>query len=149
MNLPIILKILIGVGAAALFWYMVGKEKTKTITIVVGGLMLAFYLLVYIGGDTITIKNRVTTDICEVNFAYKPEENGWGKDHLGGAPIRYTHTRDFRLPLYFEWLAGDSEGGYSGRVVDCEGNEVAIQGGMGIETNYEIWEILPTTPVED
>lgn len=116
------------------------REMLKRGLLVVGAIVLVWFLFVQNGGDTVTILNHSSKEICEVNFAFSPEENGWGRNKIR-ANIKYPHSRDIRMPLYFEWFAEDAEGGYSGRVVGCDGTVVDMQEGLGVDTNYELWEV--------
>ncbi|MEJ2758924.1 MAG: hypothetical protein P8046_10630, partial [Anaerolineales bacterium] len=90
--------------------------------------------------DTITLLNRSGTEICDVYFAYQPEVNGWGKDRLR-SQLRFPQSRDIRLPIYFEWFAENPEAGYSGRTVDCDGNELEVMDGIGGDGNFFVWEV--------
>ena len=116
------------------------KVLLKRIVYGIGILLTVWFLLVQNGGDTITILNHRQKEICEVYFAFNPEENGWGPNRLGSV-IRYTHSRDIRLPLYFEWLAENPEVGYHGRAVSCEGEVLAEISGLGVDANFQIWTI--------
>ena len=104
------------------------------------GLIALWLLFVQFGGDTITILNKTNEDICGVYFAYSPEIEGWGRNRILGK-IRSTHSKDIRLPLFFEWFADDALVGYNGKLIDCEGNEVARMEDMGVDENYIIWTV--------
>lgn len=116
------------------------KELLKKILIGVVIVVAIWFLLIQNGGDTITILNRSGKDICELYFAYQPDVNGWGPDRLHST-IRSPHSRDIHLPIYFEWFADNPQTGYSGRAVDCDGNELMVLDGIGAEENFFIWEI--------
>lgn len=116
------------------------RETVKKILTGVAIVLAVWFLFIKSGGDTITILNRSGADICELYFAYQPEENGWGPDRLR-SEIRRTHARDIRLPIYFEWFADAPEAGYSGRAVDCDGNELMVLDGIGGDGNFFIWEV--------
>ena len=116
------------------------KTLIKRILYGIGILVVVWFVLIQNGGDTITILNQNPDDICEVYFAFNPEENGWGTNRIR-SEIRYPHSRDIRLPLYFEWFAENRQDGYSGRVVSCEGEILLEEGGLGIDTNYLMWNI--------
>lgn len=107
---------------------------------ILAGVVLFWFLFVQNGGDTITILNRSGEDICEVYFSYHGSEGDWGRDRLR-SKIQYPHSKDFRLPIYYEWFAEDRAGGYSGRVVSCDGEELAVIEGIGGEDNYFAWEV--------
>lgn len=116
------------------------KERIRRILTIVAVAVVVWFLFIRNGGDTITILNRSSGDICEVYFAFAPEENGWGRDRVL-SDIKRTHSRDIRLPIYFEWFADSPEAGYSGRAVDCNGNVIDVKDGIGIDTNFFIWEV--------
>lgn len=116
------------------------KTLIKRILYGIGALAVVWFVLIQNGGDTITILNQNPYDICEVYFAFNPEENGWGPNRIR-SEIRYPHSRDIRLPLYFEWFAENRQDGYRGRVVSCEGEILLEEGGLGIDTNYLMWNI--------
>jgi hypothetical protein len=139
MSISMVIQIVVGVVAASLVWFLFRKEETKKVAIAIGAVALIYILFIANGGDTVTILNHSTEDICEVYFAFTPEENGWGPNRLN-SPIRYTHSRDIRMPIYFEWF-GESDAGFTGRVISCEGEELAVHPELGIETNYEVWEV--------
>lgn len=107
---------------------------------ILAGLVLAWFLFVQNGGDTITILNRSAEDICEVYFSYNGSEGEWGRNRVL-SKIQYPHSRDIRLPLYFEWFAEDRAGGYDGLVVSCEGEVLDIIEGIGGDGNFFIWEV--------
>ena len=139
MSTSMVIQVIVGVVAAGLVWFLYRKEKTKKAAIAIGVAALIYILVIANGGDTVTILNHSTEDICEVYFAFDPEENGWGPNRLN-SPIRYTHSRDIRMPIYFEWT-GDKEAGFSGRVISCEGEELDLHTELGIDTNFEVWEV--------
>ena len=140
MSISLIVQIIIGVIAAGLIWFFFRKEKTKKFAYAIGAIALVYFLLIANGGDTITILNHSSEEICEVYFTFSPEEKGWGSNRLNSS-IPYPHSRDIRMPIYFEWFGDDSGAGYSGRVVSCEGEELDVHSDLGIETNYEVWEV--------
>ena len=116
------------------------KEKIKQVLKILGVIAALWFLFIQNGGDTITILNRSSKDICEVYFAFSPEENGWGRNRIF-SDIKKTHSRDIRLPIFFEWFAKSPESGYNGRTVDCDGNELDLMKEIGIDSNFFIWEI--------
>lgn len=116
------------------------REQLKKVLLAVGGIILAWFLFVQNGGDTVTILNHSAEEICEVNFAFSPQENGWGRNRIR-SNIKYPHSRDVRVPLYFEWFIENAEAGYSGQVVSCDGTVLDSVEGLGVDTNYELWEI--------
>jgi hypothetical protein len=116
------------------------REKIRRLIIGLGIILAVWFLFIQNGGDTITILNRSSKDICEVYFAFDPVENGWGRNQIF-SELKRTHSRDIRMPIYFEWFAGTPTAGYSGRVVDCEGNQLQVKEGMGIDSNFYIWEV--------
>jgi len=138
MSILMIIQIVIGGIAAILVGFFLRKDETRKYAYAIGAAALIWFLLIANGGDTVTILNHSTEDICEVYFAFSPEENGWGHNQLNKT-IRYPHSRDIRMPIYFEWFGGAY--GYSGRVISCEGEELDIRSDIGIDTNYEIWEV--------
>ena len=138
MSNSMMFQIVIGVIAAVLVWFLFRKEETRKFAYIIGVVVLIYFLFIANGGDTVTILNHSTEDICEVYFAFNPDENGWGSNRLNKT-IRYPHSRDIRMPIYFEWVGGDE--GYSGKVVSCEGEELDIRMELGIESNYEVWEV--------
>ena len=140
MSIPLIIQLIVGAAAAGLVWFLYKKDDTKKFGTAIGALALIYILVIANGGDTITILNHSAEDICEVYFSVSPEEKGWGPNRLNSA-IRYPHSRDIRLPIYFEWLVSDSGGGYSGRVISCDGVELDIRSEIGHQTNFEIWEV--------
>lgn len=112
----------------------------RKILIGIGVVVAVWFLFIQNGGDTITVLNRSNRDICEIYFAYEPEENGWGPDRIR-SEIPTPHSRDIRLPIYFEWFASAKEVGYQGRAVDCSGNEITTIDNIGADTNFIIWEV--------
>ena len=140
MSVSSIVQIVVGVVSAGLVWFLFRREETRKYAIVIGALALIWFVFVANGGDTVTILNHSTVEICEVFFAFSPEEDGWGYNRIN-SPIPYPHSRDIRMPIYFEWFRGESAGGYSGRVMSCEGEELDLRVDLGIETNYEVWEV--------
>jgi len=58
------------------------KEKIKQVLKILGVIAALWFLFIQNGGDTITILNRSSKDICEVYFAFSPEENGWGRNRI-------------------------------------------------------------------
>ena len=83
------------------------KEKIKKILTIIGAIVVIWFLFIQNGGDTITLLNRSSKDICEVYFAFDPEENGWGRN-LVSSKLKNTHSRDIRLPIFFEWFANSA-----------------------------------------
>ncbi|MFN2145277.1 MAG: hypothetical protein ACK2T7_07975 [Anaerolineales bacterium] len=138
MNVLLIIRIITGVIAVILVWFFYRKVETRKIAYIIGAVVLIWFLVIANGGDTVTILNHSAEDICEVYFAFSPEDNGWGPNRLIKT-LQYPHSRDIRMPIYFEWFGGD--GGFSGKVISCEGEELDIREDLGIETNYEIWEV--------
>ena len=116
------------------------RSNLKKAVYIIGGVLLFWFLFVQNGGDTITIMNRSGTDICEVYFAYSPEEGEWGRNRIL-SDIRRLHSRDVRLPLYFEWFAQDPAGGYTGKIVSCDGDLLDQLDGIGGESNFFVWEV--------
>jgi len=116
------------------------KGNLRRILIIIAIVFAVWFLFIKNGGDTITILNRSNREICEVYFAFAPEQNGWGRNRLL-TDLKQLHSRDIRLPIYFEWFADAPEMGYSGRAVDCEGNEILVTEGIGIDSNFFIWEV--------
>lgn len=112
----------------------------KKVLLTLAGLVLAWFLFVQNGGDTITIRNQSAKDICEVYFSYDGGEGDWGRNRVFST-IQYPHSRDIRLPLYFEWFAEDKAGGYDGLVVSCEGEVLDMIEGIGGDGNYFMWEV--------
>lgn len=140
MSIYLLLQIVFGGVVVGLVWFLYKFEETKKFGIAIGALALIWFVFIANGGDTVTILNHSTEEICEVYFAFSPEQNGWGSNRLNSS-IPYPHSRDIRMPLYFEWFRGDSSGGYSGRVVSCEGEELDVLIDLGVETNYQVWEV--------
>jgi hypothetical protein len=140
MSIFLIVNLVVGTVSAGLVWFLYRREETRKFAVAIGIVALVWFLFIANGGDTITILNHSTEEICEVYFAFSPEQNGWGSNRLNSS-VQYPHSRDIRLPLYFEWFGGDSESGYSGRVINCEGEEIALKTELGIDTNYEVWEV--------
>ena len=138
MSILLIIRIVTGVIAAILVFLFYRKEETRKIAYTIGVVVVIWFLIIANGGDTVTILNHSAEDICEVYFAFSPEEDGWGLNRLTKT-LQYPHSRDIRMPIYFEWF-GDQDG-YSGRVISCEGEELDIREDIGIETNYEVWEV--------
>ena len=117
------------------------KTLVKRIVYGIGILVVVWFVFVQKGGDSVTILNQNPNEICEVYFAFNPEENGWGPNRINSG-IRYPQSRDIHLPLYFEWFADSRAAGYSGRVVSCDGDILLEEDGLGIGTNYFIWKVL-------
>ncbi|MBI3160042.1 MAG: hypothetical protein HYZ26_10635 [Chloroflexi bacterium] len=114
---------------------MTDRQRALVIALLVAGTALAFVLR---GGNTIAILNRTSRDICEVNFSYRPDEDGWGRNRLGGR-IPPGQSRDVQLPLYFGWLEPTRASGFMGRVADCDGEEIEVV--FGISEKLHIWEV--------
>ena len=112
----------------------------KQRNILIGVLVLFILVFVFIkGGDTVLIANQTPKDICEVNFAFSPDQEGWGKNWLSSY-IRHGHARDIRLPVYWGWFSG-IEDVYQGRLVDCDGDILDQVEGLGLEDNFFLWEV--------
>lgn len=135
-----IIQIVIGGIGAILVWLFFRKEETRKFAYIIGTVALIYILFIANGGDTVTILNHSAEDICEVYFAFNPDENGWGSNRLN-SEIRYPHSRDIRMPIYFEWFDDKAETGYTGRVISCEGEELEIRTELGIDTNFTVWEV--------
>ena len=112
------------------------KQKKILIGVFVGAAVLVAVLF---GGETVTVLNRTNEDICELNFAYAPAEDGWGRNWLL-TDIRHSHSRDVHFPLFWGWGAG-KEAGFAGRAVSCKGEVLSEVTGLGGETNYVVWEV--------
>ena len=111
----------------------------KKALLILAGLVLAWFLFVQNGGDTITILNQSAEDICEVYFSYDGVQGNWGRNRV--SKIQYPHSRDIRLPLYFEWFADDKAAGYDGLAVSCEGEVLDKIEGIGGDGNFYVWEV--------
>lgn len=138
MSILLVIRMIVLGIAAILVWFFYRKAETRKVAYAIGAAALIWFLFIANGGDTVTILNHSTEDICEVYFAFSPEENGWGYNRLNKT-LRYPHSRDIRMPIYFEWFSGEQ--GYSGRVISCEGEELDLRDDIGIETHYELWEV--------
>jgi len=82
------------------------------------GLALAV-LVVLFGGPTVVVLNRTGKPICDVYVAHSASVSDQGSNRIR-VPIEYPHSRDVRLPLFFDWFRPD---GVQSRYVwayDCD-----------------------------
>ena len=92
------------------------NDKQKKIMWVLISVVVVL-IIVWNGGPTITVMNRTLVELCEVNFAASPEEDGWGRDWLLGS-LRKGHSRDINLSLFWVLSSKDTGEGFSGRAID-------------------------------
>ena len=96
-------------------------------------------LMIFYGGDTLTIINHTGKTICTIQIT-KDLDGSWGKDRLRGE-LKYAHSRDIHLPLYWRFFDSPRGVGYYGRALDCENNELDTISGMLAESKYFLWEV--------
>lgn len=112
------------------------EDRQRAILVVVL-VLVVLGVLFFSGGKTVAVLNRTSADLCEAYFSYNPASGGWGENRLLGR-IPPGQSRDVNLPIYFSWLGSGGEG-FSGRVIDCEGTEIArIE---GISEKLFVWEV--------
>lgn len=114
------------------------NEERQRITLIVVLVLAVLLVLFFSGGKTVAILNRTGQDLCEAYFSYNPGSAGWGENRLGGR-IPPGQSRDVNLPVFFTWLDSGTTEGFSGRVLDCNGTEVARIN--GIQEKLFLWEV--------
>lgn len=112
-------------------------DTQQRIVFLVLGLVAVIAFLLS-GGTTVAVLNRTPEKICEVYFSYQPALTGWGADRLGGE-VPATQSRDIQLPVYFGWFESSRTEGFSGRALNCAGEELAIV--TGLDGKLVIWEV--------